>query len=164
MRKYFTLVLLLLVCVVAVGCGKEKEESDKSDSNSNDKVVTTCTLNNTYDNGSIIDATYKVTSKDDVVLLVESTEKITSDDSSYLSAVQLQTQTLYSRFDNLDHYDYDVSVNGNTLISSTKIDYEHMDIDKFLEVNPDGASLFTDGKIKLATVKSMYVLMGATCN
>lgn len=152
MKKRLFGVLVVAMMVAVTGCGKG--DSTK---------ILTCTLDQEVQTGTNISSTYKVTYKGDYVNLVETTEKITSDNSEYLQLVKKITEQTYAQFDDVKHYDYKVEVKDDTLTSTTKINYEKMNTDDLIEVNPDIESILDDGKLKLADIKKVYEQLGAEC-
>jgi len=153
MKKGILLSLLVLALVVVTGCGSSKEETK----------VLTCTMSGTVVEGTTIDSTYKVTYTGDYVDLVESTETVTSDTEEILDAYKETVESMYSAYDDVKYYDYNVSLDGDTLTSTAKINYAKIDADAMIEVNSANSSLFTDGKVTLTAIETLYKAMGATC-
>ena len=87
-------ILLLLV----TGCGQTQAE---------EKMVCTRTVNM---NNIEMDLRYEVYYEGDNVNKVQSTEKVISDDEATLQTYQDQVESIYSNFDNVEHYDYEVSI------------------------------------------------------
>ena len=154
MKKKLLGILVIAMMVVLTGCSSNKEETTK---------ILTCTIDQEVQAGISIDSTYKVTYKGDYVNLVETTEKIISDNSEYLEQVKTLTEQTYSQFDEVEHYNYKVEIKDGVLISTTKIDYEKMNTDDLIEVNPEIGSILDNGKLKVKDIKDIYEQLGATC-
>lgn len=145
--------LVIAMMLLVTGCGSDKESTK----------ILTCTLDQEVQTGTNISSTYKVTYKGDYVSLVETTEKITSDNSEYLELVKTMTEKTYAQFDEVEHYNYKVEVKDDTLTSTTKIDYEKMNTDDLIEVNPAIESILDDGKLKVEDIQTIYEQLGAEC-
>ena len=64
----------------------------------------------------------------------------------------------------IKYYDYDIKATKDTLTSKVTINYEKIDMDKFVEINPEGAAFFVkDNKISLEKLVEYYEMIGATC-
>ncbi len=151
MKKKILCSALLVALVLATGCGGEESK------------VMTCTRTATVSGGVKMDLNYKVTYKGDYVQLVETEEKVTSSEKDYLETYEETVKSLYEPYHDLEHYEYDVKVEGDTLTSKTKIDYEKIDTKKMIEIDSANGALIKDGKIKLSDIKSVYEQVGASC-
>ena len=150
MKKYFVIVSMALLLLVT-GCGNTKEET------------MTCTRTGNM-SGVEMDFTYNIYYQGDIVNKVQTTEIITSDDEETLKTYEDGITSLYSNFDNIDHYNYDVVIEGNTLTSTTDINYKQMDMDKLLEIDSSiGSLLNSDNQVVLDKVVEAYEATGATC-
>lgn len=147
--------IIAAVCLVGMlfvtGCGKEESKT------------LTCTRTATIQAGVDMSLNYKVTYKGENVQLVESEEKITADDKDYLKTYETTVNNMYSPYKDVEHYNYNVSIDGNTLTSTTKIDYEKIDTDKMIEIDSANKALIKDGKVKMNDLKTAYEALGATC-
>lgn len=152
MYKKVIAALAIVGMLFVTGCGNEESKT------------MTCTRNATVTTGVEMALNYKVTYKGNYVQLVESEEKITADDKDYLETYETTVKNMYSPYDGVEHYNYDVKVEGDTLTSTTKIDYEKIDTKKLIEIDSANGSLIKDGKIKIDDIKSAYESVGATCN
>ncbi len=152
MKKFFLPCLVIGSLFVATGCGKEEESK-----------VLTCTRTATLQEGVDMDLNYKVTYKGDYVLLVESEESVTADDKKILETMKTSVEETYAPYKDLEHYDYEVKIDGKKLISKATINYEKLDIDKFVEIDESSKLLIKDGKVKIEDLKAVYEASGATC-
>ena len=150
MKKVFIVLGVLLLLVT--GCGKEDAG----------KMVCTRTTNM---NNVEMDLRYEVYYEGNNVNKVQSTEKVISEDAETLQTYQEQVKNIYSSFDNVDHYNYDVSIEGDTLTSTTDIDYTKIDMDQLLKIDSSIDQLLNDnGKIDLDKITQVYEQTGATCS
>lgn len=157
MKKVVILGIALLLFVT--GCGQQIGNNDSHTKDA--KMICTRTANM---NGLEMDFRYEVYYQENDVNKVQTTEKITTDSTETLQAYQQQIKTLYSNFDNIKHYNYDVKIEGNTLISTTDINYQKMNIDELLTVDSSIEQLLNDNrKIDLDKITQVYEQLGATC-
>ena len=149
MKKIIILGVALLILVTGCASGEEK------------KLVCTRTANM---NGLEMDFRYEVYYQGEDVNKVKTTEKVTSDSESTLKTIESQTKALYSNFDNIENYNYKVTLNGNTLTSTTDIDYTKIDIDELLKIDSSIEQLLNDSKkIALDKITQIYESAGAVC-
>lgn len=142
------LVLACCVFLFATGCGKTKT------------MTCTRTMNQ---NGMKADLRYEVDYKGSTVSKVKSTEKISIDDTELLDTYKKTVEETYEPYKDLEHYNYNVEINDNTLTSTVEIDYDQIDTDKMIEIDSANAQLIQDGKIKIDDLKSAYEAAGITC-
>lgn len=150
-KKNLLLVVMASFVLLLTGCG------------SSDEVQTmTCsrTLNQSGMNTSL---NYTITHQGGYVKEVKSVETIESEDTDLLESYKSQVENIYSPYDDIDYYDYEVTVDGNKLTSTVDIDYEHIDTDKLIEIDSANSTLIKDGKIAVSDIKSVYEQLGATC-
>ncbi|MCI8498717.1 MAG: YehR family protein [Bacilli bacterium] len=150
MKKKALLGTIVLATALFVGgCGKTEE--------------LTCTREATIAGGAKMSLNYKVTHKGGIVKLVETEEKVTSENEQYLETYKTTVESLYSPYDDVEHYNYEVKIDGDTLISKTEINYEKIDTKKLIEIDSANENLIKNGKIKVDDIKSAYESIGATC-
>lgn len=149
-------VLLILITLTAfmTGCDfNSKKESQKT-------MVCTRTVNQ---NNLKVDLVYNVDYKGDYVNTIHSVEKIESDNEETLKLYKDTVENVYIPYKNIEHYNYNVEIKDNVLVSEVTINYDKIDTDKMIEIDSANAQLIQDGKIKLSTVESMYSGMGIIC-
>ncbi|MBP3920271.1 MAG: DUF1307 domain-containing protein [Bacilli bacterium] len=156
MKKLF-IVLTVVGALCLTGCGADEKKANGS----NEKVMT-CkrTANQT---GVSMDLSYNVSYKNNVVTKVESIEKITSENDDVLETYKDQIEKTYAPYKNIEYYDYNVTIDGNTLTSKADIDYSKIDTDKMIEIDSANGQIIKNGKINIDTLKSLYESIGATC-
>lgn len=152
MKNKFLLGVLLVMMLMVTGCGS----SEKS-------KVLTCSRSATVTTGVKMELSYKATYKGDYVEVIETEEKVISDNETVLNTYKSSIESLYSPYKDVKHYSYSVEVSGNTLTSKTKIDYSKIDTDQMIEIDSANATLIKDGKVKIEDVKTMYESYGAIC-
>lgn len=122
----------------------------------------TCTRNTTQ--GTLkLDVKYVVTYSGKYVNKVESTEKIISTNTTTLETYKKSVENIYSPYKDIEYYDYEVSIDGDTLTSKVIIDYDKIDTDKLISLDSSIGNIIKNGKIKVEDMKSIYEQTGATC-
>jgi len=176
MKKNLLLVSLLIMTLLLTGCGSDKEttktDNNKETNTTSDSIkdsvteeskVLKCTRNATVSEGVRMELSYKATYKGDYVELIETEEKIISNNSAVLEAYKSNVEKMYSPYKNVEHYNYNVVIDDDTLISTTHIDYSKIDTEKLIEIDSANKTLIKNGKVKISDVKLMYQTVGATC-
>lgn len=145
------IVLAVMLLVLVTGCTSSKEE----------KMV--CTRTSTM-NGIKLNLNYQVYYQKDVVNKVQTTEKITSTSKETLATYKKAVEDLYSNFNGIKHYNYDIAIEGDTLTSKTDINYSKININDLLKIDSSIEQLLNkDNKISLEKIKEVYESTGAIC-
>ena len=110
-----------------------------------------------------LDVNYTVTYSGKYVKKVESTEKIISSSTSALETYKKTVENIYAPYNDIEYYDTEVSIDGDTLTSKVVIDYENIDTDKLIKLDSSIGNIVKNGKIKIEDMKSIYEQTGATC-
>lgn len=151
MKKGLLLSVVLLLVVVVTGCGKVTTKT------------MTCTMKGMVSEGITMKNEYKVTYTGKYVDMVESIESVTSDSEKVLETYKETIEAMYAPYKDIKYYDYDVTINGDTLTSVAKINYAKIDTKAMIEVNSANKALLGDGKLALDDLKEVYKQMGADC-
>ena len=149
-RKYLFLAVTMLVVFLVTGCSSSEEKT----------MTCTRTMNQS---GIKTSLNYKVTYSGDYVNRVQSEESIETSDTTTLNAYKEQIENVYTPYKDVKYYTYNVTVNGNKLVSTVDINYAKIDTKKLIEIDSANSQLINDGKVKLSSVKSLYEQRGATC-
>lgn len=160
-HKYFFVALLFILFMV-VGCTSNTEKEQEISNKEKSKELI-CTRKATVSEGVSMDLYYKVTYKGKYVELIETQEKIISDDKSILEIYKNTIESTYSPYKDVEYYDYDVKINGNTLTSTTKINYLKIDTDKMIDIDSANATMIKNGKVLVEDIKNLYSSIGAIC-
>ncbi len=150
-KKSLLFVVISVFALLLTGCGNKEEVKTLTCSRSMNQDEIKTSLN------------YTVSYKGKYVTNVKSVETIESDDSSLLEAYKSQVESTYSPYKNVEHYNYEVKVDGNKLTSTADINYEKIDTEKLIDIDSANGSLIKDGKILVSDIKSVYEQIGATC-
>lgn len=121
-----------------------------------------CTLNNSDSAWINVKGVYTVKYSGEYVNLVDTIETINSENEQWIEYYKNALEETYKPYKNLKFYDYDIKTTKNTLTSKVTINYEKIDMNKFLEIN-QSTIFIENGKVSLEKLKSYYELIGATC-
>ena len=149
-RKYLFLAVTMLVVFLVTGCSSSKEKT----------MTCTRTMNQS---GMKTNLNYKVTYSGDYVNRVQSEESIETSDTTTLNTYKEQIEKIYTPYKDIKYYTYNVTIDGNKLVSTVDINYAKIDTKKLIEIDSANGQLINDGKVKLSSVKSLYEQLGATC-
>lgn len=149
-RKYLFLAVTMLVVFLVTGCSSSEEKT----------MTCTRTMNQS---GMKTNLNYKVTYSGDYVNRVQSEESIETSDTTALNTYKEQIEKIYTPYKDIKYYTYNVTIDGNKLVSTVDINYAKIDTKKLIEIDSANSQLINDGKVKLSSVKSLYEQLGATC-
>lgn len=149
-RKYLFLAVTMLVVFLVTGCSSSEEKT----------MTCTRTMNQS---GMKTNLNYKVTYSGDYVNRVQSEESIETSDTTTLNTYKEQIEKIYTPYKDIKYYTYNVTIDGNKLVSTVDINYAKVDTKKLIEIDSANSQLINDGKVKLSSVKSLYEQLGATC-
>ncbi|MCI9280047.1 MAG: YehR family protein [Bacilli bacterium] len=149
MKKIMMLIVVSLFCLT--GCGNETK-------------TMTCTRSMNQ-NGLGMDLRYEVEYSKNTVTKVKSIEKVTSSSKDVLENYKEAVEAIYEPYKDVEHYNYELKIDGDTLTSTLEVDYSKVDTKKMIEIDSANAQLIKDGKIKIDDIKAMYESssVGATC-
>ena len=155
MKKGLKILFISLFVILISGCGK-----------SNKEVVSTCTLSsNQSSNGYKISSNYEIHSKDGLVNSVTTKETVESDNEQVRSYFKMTLEDSYNTAnESYGGYTYNVTEDGNKVISDVTIDYSKMNLEKFVNDNSQMKSYIKNNRISLDGMKKIYEALGATCN
>mgnify|MGYP004629330705 FL=1 len=153
MKKGVKILSVLLISFLLMGC-EEKE------------VVKKCTLSvNNTDNGYSLKSTYEIHAKNNVVNSVKTKEVVTSEKDSILSYFEKTLNNTYKKAnDTYGGYTYNVKNDNNKVTSDVKIDYNKMNLKKYVSDNSVMKSYVnSNNKLTLKGAIKIYENLGATC-
>ena len=151
--KKISLIIIVFVLLLVTGCTNTPKNTKK--------LICTRTITQSETN-TTIDLKYEVYyDKNEYVVKSVSNEKVESSSLETLGTYQKAFEEAGSMYDS-KYASNTVSLNGNTLIALTTIDYTKLtqeDASKF-----NGESMFeSNGKVKLSTLKEAYESQGTKC-
>ncbi|MBR6690369.1 MAG: DUF1307 domain-containing protein [Bacilli bacterium] len=151
MKKY--LGILVIALILLTGCG-EKETIKICKSTNEDTI-----------NGYRLDAEYKIYSKGDIVEKVEIKEVVISESQELLDYFEAYLQNTYSSINEaFGGYENKVTKENLKVTSNTTINYNEMDIAKFVKENKESKNFINnDNKVLLESLINSYEKLGAIC-
>ncbi len=151
-KRYLLLVVIIPIIFLVTGCTSLK----------NIEKSMTCSRSMNQ-NDMRTNLNYKVFYKNNYVTRVKSEESIETSSTSTLNTYKEQIEKIYSPYKDIKFYQYNVTINGNKLVSTVDINYEKIDTKKLIEIDSANSQLIKNGKVKLSDVRSLYEQLGATC-
>lgn len=148
--KKILVTIMVIGALLFTGCGAEKEKTMKCSRTINQAAIK-------------MNLTYNVTYKGDYVTKIESSEEVTTEDESTLELYKTQLESTTVSFKDIEHYDHEIKIDGNTLTSTITIDYEKIDTNKLIEIDSSMKQIIKDGKISVETIEALYSQLGITC-
>ncbi len=134
------------------GC-QEKEGTISCDLSSNDVI-----------SGYKLESNYKLNYKGDYVTSVETVESVTSDNKDIIDVFNSTFEETYKTMQaNYGGYTYNISNENGKVTAKVTIDYEKMNLSKFIEDQPTMKDYSKNGKLLVDEIKAIYESTGATC-
>ena len=152
--------VLLIVLLICSGCSEEDTKLNKKENES----VLNCTRETASQNNLKTSLKYSIYYDGDYVTRTVSIEKVISDDNNVLEEYKKAYENVFSTYKDIAYYDNKVERDGNTVTSTTVINYEKVDTKRILEIEGEEGNVFeSDGKVKKDTLVSLYKKYGAKC-
>ncbi len=143
-------VVFIMGVVLLTGCSEKQGKlvcKKEQDINANTKL----------------ESVYTVDYKNGYVTKLDTVETITSEEESVLNTYKENLEKIYSAYNNIKYYENKIKMEKNKLISTTKVDYEHIDTDKLIEIDENNKVAIENGKVKVSVLKEAYEGLNATC-
>ena len=159
MIKYFTLLIVILI--MCSGCEEEKNSELTKKKNEN---ALYCTKETSAKDNMSTSLKYTIYYKGEYVTRTVSIEKVISDDNNILEKYKTAYENVFKAYQNIDYYDNKVEKLGNSVTSTTVINYEKVDTKRLLEIEGEEGNVFdSNGKVKKDTLVNLYKKYGAKC-
>ena len=150
MKKIITGLTLILLVLITSACGNKSGQL-------------TCTMKNNIQEGIVLESKYIIDYQNDYVTKLKTTETIKADNKEDLTTYKEALEQAYEEYNNIEYYQNNISIENNTLISSTIINYEKVDTEKLIEIDSNNKQLIKNKKILLKDIKEMYKENGCNC-
>ncbi len=152
MKKILSsLLVLVLGLILVTGCEKGEKKVQNTNStpntttNSNGKItssknlvnssgILTCTREGVGEGDILPTFSYVVTYRDGELLTLRAIEKVSSESGTGLDSYYNAYKNINSKYDGLDYYNSVITKTDTFVTRDTTIDYEHIDIDKLMEI------------------------------
>lgn len=112
---------------------------------------------------SIIKSTYDITYKDNIVYKVIKQEVITNKNTDTLYELRDSIELSNREYNMLSHYKNYVEINDDTLVSVTKINYNRLDLNKYIKIDKSNKSFISSNKVVLNKLVKYYNSLGLSC-
>ena len=106
---------------------------------------------------------YIVTFKNKIVKNIYTEETLTKYGDKVLNDYKTTLDSLYQPYSKLKYYDYSVELKDNQVTSKININYEKLDINKFISIDSNNKKILTNNKVMIKTIKKIYKNNGARC-
>lgn len=123
----------------------------------------TCTMSSYPTDGITLRSTYTAEYENNIVKNLETMEQVTAEDKDNLEVYEERIQELYQGYQGIDYYQNKTEIKGNTLTSTTNINYEKVDTNKLIEVDSDNGGIIKNGKVNIDDLREMYEQNGCNC-
>ncbi len=153
-KKISILIFVIGVLFLVTGCSHTEATADG---------VIKCTRTGEIDNGSS-DMTYEVYYEGDYITILHSVEGVTSEDSDLLDQYEDAYKKIFKSYDGIEHCDYKISRNDNSVSVDSTVNYAEVDMDAILDIEGNEMGLIKNGKIKLDTWLTFAKKYGADCD
>lgn len=156
--KVISIVLVMIICFV---CGCESDNKKVSNKSSN---VLKCTRTAVSQGDISTSLKYSIYYSGEYVTKTVSIEKITSDNDSVLEQYKEAYEKVFEGYKDIPYYDNKVEKYGDTVTSTTVIDYLKVDTKLLLEIEGEEGNIYDkDGKVRKETLVNLYKKYGAKC-
>lgn len=152
MKKITKITLVIIMTIIFTGCSMKKE------------VVTKCS-NTSSQNKYEVTSNYNIYSKNDIVNKVVLEEVVKSSDQTTLSTMEKSYKNMYKAYNkSYGGYTYKVDNDGKTVKLTLTIDYQNIDMNKYIKDNVSFKDYLNDNnELTLEGIKNMYKFIGVKC-
>lgn len=146
-KKGFLLVVLFIIIIT--GCSSKRHM--------------VCNTTSIF-KSSIIHSTYDISYKDNVVYNVVKKEIITNKNTDILYDFRDSIQNSNADYNKLSHYNNYVKIKDDTLISITKINYNRLDLNKYVKIDRDNKKIISSNRVLFDRLIKYYSELGLVCD
>lgn len=165
MKKSSILVLFIIFSFICVAC----DSKDTVVTSSGDKIDTAsmehkhCTRNSQQSDGISTDLSYEIYYTGDILNVLESNEKVVSDDSSKLDEYESAYKNIDKHYKDLEYYDTEVIRSDNYVLRHTTINYDKIDIDELISIEGEEDNIFENKEPKVQLWLDLAKKFGTKC-
>lgn len=157
------ILILVISLLVLTGCNKNKVVVNGEKINTGNMNHKHCTRSASAGDGITTDLQYEVYYTDDILNVLESTEKIITNDSSTLDEYENAYKNINKNYEGLEYYDTTVERTNNSVLRHTTINYDKIDTDKLLKIEGTEYNIIENGKAKYKLWFDLAKKFGAKC-
>ncbi len=160
-------IFLLVIGLFLVGCQDSEESKDStmsssSNASSNVMIHQHCTRSGSLSGGEV-ELNYELYSTGEVLNRLESYEKVISSNSDILNTYEDAYKKINQNYEGLQYYDSSVLRENDFVLNTIKIDYDHIDIKKLLDIEGEEDNIIEDGVAKVDKWLELAKKFGTTC-
>ena len=145
------IVILSILCVIfCTGCNPETG-------------TMICTMSSYPTDGITLKSTYTATYKENTVTKLKTVEQVIADDKDNLDVYKERIEELYQGYQNIKYYTNKTNILGDTLTSTTVINYNKVDTEKLIKVDSNNGNIIKNGKVNIDDLRKMYEQNGCNC-
>ena len=171
MKKFLSILVIVCCVVTLTGCGNNESTTSNEETKTNEvkgneevkKGTLKCSKTQEVSDAIKLDLVYNVTYEGDNVTYLETVEKVISNNSKVLKTYKEQIANVYKPYLDIEYYDNNIEISGDTLTSTTKIDYSKIDTNKLIEIDSSNKVLIKNGKVAVKDLKKTYESLNMTC-
>ena len=166
MKKLFLLMLCMFSFLFCISCNNNKVEKSSNDNNQTvDKYEgksgrITCKLETDTQNFGFI-GTYNITYEDGYVTETYTREVMNMLDKDSISTYLETLKEEYSKYDDLDYYEYSINSSENKVINNSYIDYKNIDLEALSSIS--GEEKLEKEDLRVSNILASYKILGAKC-
>lgn len=161
MKKLFLLIVFFSL-ILTTSCNQKEqieENTKKVDKYEGKSGKVTCILDkNTQDFD--FKGTYNITYDDGYVTEVYTREVININSEEALNSYYEGIKNEYTKYDDLENYEYSITKSEGKVINNTFIDYKKLDLEKFSSIS--GQKMEKEN-LKTSQILAYYKILGAKC-
>ncbi|MBR6137781.1 MAG: DUF1307 domain-containing protein [Bacilli bacterium] len=162
MKKIGIVLLLIIMVVTLTACEKK---NDNKGNNTSTEGHLHCERVGVINDESSAEMSYEIYYTNDIINRIESVEKVTSPSRNTLDTYENSYRTIHSYYEDVEYYETEVVRTDNTVSSYIKIDYDHVDINKLIEIEGTETNIFDENnKPSLTKYKELAKKAGAKCS
>lgn len=163
MKNKTIFIIFILTLLVLTGCSKNKVVVNGEKVTTKNMSHKHCTRSAASEDNMTTELEYDIYYTNDILNILESTEKIVSDSSSILDEYESAYKNINQYYDNLKYYDTNVERTNNSVLRRTTINYDKIDIDKLISIEGADDNIIEEGKAKVQLWLDLAKKFGAKC-
>lgn len=163
--KKISIIILFIAVFILTGCSNKKTEEiiiEGKKVNTSTMEHKHCTRQGTVTNGSV-SLSYEIYYTDDILNVLKAEEKVTSKESSVLDTYENAYKEIHKNYEGLSYYDTKVERNEDSVTSTITIDYDHVDIEKLIDIEGEEDNIFENKIPKVDKWLELSKKFGTKC-
>ncbi len=161
MKKLFLLILCIFSFIFCTSCdNKDDDIESTTDKYEGKSGKITCKLETNTQEFNFI-GTYNITYEDGYVTETYTREVMNMSDNASIDKYIESLKSEYSKYDNLEHYEYSINSSSNKVINNSYIDYKNIDLEDLSRVSGDNKIEKND--LRVSKTLASYKILGAKC-